>query len=174
MGMTPHDYFVAFVRGNYEDFLVDSSSVRRALNAAVSASHLADHYYNYHKRHSPPKVRSFDHLGKFLEYLSLETNECFRDIRSISNAYKHLYTGIDPKQAANSSISSAGSIESISFSGDGSDISSIEEEYPKIGDENKTATRVVFTRKDGKRRYFLPTLKIVYEFWNKLFKFPSD
>ncbi len=41
------------------------------------------------------------------------TNKYFKDIRSIANAYKHLYTGHNPKYSQYSSIASAGTIEDV-------------------------------------------------------------
>ncbi len=93
--MTPDQFFEAFVRGNYEDCQQYPGCVRRAFNAAVSASHLADHYFTYWNKHDQSKVRGFKAIGEFVEDLSTNTDGCFRDIRSISNAYKHLYTSID-------------------------------------------------------------------------------
>jgi hypothetical protein len=44
MGMTPYSFFEAFVEGNALDCHEDPGDVRRAFNAAVSASHVADQY----------------------------------------------------------------------------------------------------------------------------------
>src|SRR3972149_8613751 len=108
MGMTPDQFFEAFVLGNYEDCQQYPGCVRRAFNAAVSASHLADHYWAYYQKYDQSKVKGFKSFDAFLEFLSTNTGGCFRDIRSISNAYKHLYSSIDPKKAVHSSISSTG------------------------------------------------------------------
>jgi len=40
IGMSPDQYYEAFVRGNYNDYINNQSCVRRAFNAAVSASHM--------------------------------------------------------------------------------------------------------------------------------------
>lgn len=160
MGMKPDQFFESFVLGNYEDCINNPGCVRCAFNAAVSASHLADHYYNYHKRSNPSLMVSFNTLGDFVGYISKSTNDCFKDIRSISNAYKHLYTSTDPKKEVYSSISSAGTIESIDFEEIDELITHISEDYTK--------SRVVYTRKDGKKIEFLSTLKEVVDFWGKI------
>ncbi len=49
--MTPPEYFDEFVEGNARDYREDTGSVRRAFNAAVSASHMADHTHEYSARH---------------------------------------------------------------------------------------------------------------------------
>lgn len=57
--MTPYQFFEIFVEGNYEDCYQNPGCVRRAFNAAVSASQLADHYFNYFKVHDLSKVIDF-------------------------------------------------------------------------------------------------------------------
>lgn len=59
MGMTPTEFFESFVEGNMEDCIKNPGCIRRAMNAAVSTSHLADHYFKFNKRHAP------DQLGEF-------------------------------------------------------------------------------------------------------------
>lgn len=166
MGMKPEDFYETFVHGNYEDFLQDTGCVRRAFNAAVSASHLADHYFNYYKKHDPSKVKSFKIIGDFVEYISNKTAGSFKDIRSISNAYKHLYE--DPKRGVNSSISSTGAIESISFVGKKSEVSMLEEVWLEDSKVIETKSKVFYTRKDGQQIEFLTTVDIVIKFWEKL------
>jgi len=166
--MNPNDFFEAFVQGNFEDYQLNIGSVRLAFNASISASHMADHYYWYCKKYNPTKVMSFINHNDFIEYISQNTNHCFRDIRSISNAYKHLYTSVDPRKAVHITISSAGAIESISFPDKKSDLNKIEEQLSSDTNIDNQNTKVVFTRKDGQKIEFLPTLKTVIEFWGKL------
>jgi len=168
MGMTPDEFFEAFVRGNHEDCEQHPGCIRRAFNAAVSASHLADHYFAYFQKHDQLRVKSFKKIGDFVEYLSNNTGGCFQNIRSISNAYKHLYTSIDPKKAAHSSISSTGAIESVSFVDKDAEVQMLEEEWTEDSKCSNSKLKVVFTRKDGQRIEFLPTLDTVIEFWEKL------
>lgn len=169
VGMTPDQFFEAFVRGNHEDCQQHPDCIRRAFNAAVSASHLADHYFEYYQKHDQSRVKSFkNNIGNFLEYLSNATGGRFRDIRSISNAYKHLYTLIDPKKAAHSSISSTGAIESVSFVDEDAEVKMLEEEWTEDSKGGNSKSKVVFTRKDGQRIEFFPTLDTVIQFWEKL------
>lgn len=163
MQMTPDDYFELFVQGNYEDYQLNIGSIRQAFNAAVSASHLADHYFKYNKKYNPSKVNSYKSIGDFAEYLCTKTKDCFRDIRSISNAYKHLYTLDDPK-AVHTTVSSPGAIESITFLNKKSEIKEIKEEWT----EDLNTSKVVFTRIDGQQIDFLSTLETVIKFWEEL------
>ena len=165
MGMTPNEFLESFVEGNYYDCVDAPGNVRRAFNAAVSAAHLADHYYNYHKRHSPSKLDQFRGLGDFVGYVSKDTGGAFKDIRSISNAYKHLYTSTDPKRESYISIASTGAIESVSLLNDEDDIDEIEEDFVASQHEGGFHSRVVFTRRDGQRIEFLPVLKVVVDYW---------
>ena len=59
MGMTPYQFFESFVEGNYHDALENPGCVRRAFNAAVSASHLADHYFTYSDVHDRSVISGF-------------------------------------------------------------------------------------------------------------------
>lgn len=160
MGMTPDDFFEEFVQGNYEDYQLNPGSIRHAFNAAVSAAHLADHYLEYYRKNDPSKVSSFEggKNGAFVEYLSKNTKDCYRDIRSISNAYKHLYT------ANMWTVGSPGAIESISFLDKKLNVKNLSSELT----EDLNASKVVYTRKDGQQIDFLPTLETVINFWKEL------
>lgn len=166
--MTPDEYYQAFVCGNYKDCKHHPGSVRRAFNAAVSASHFADHYWAYWKRHSPSKVRGFGTKDNFLGDLSTNTDGCFQDIRSISNAYKHLYTSKGQNKTVRSSISSTGAIESISLSDEDAGIKRLEEECSEDSRSNSNESRVIYTRRDGKRLEFLSTLDTVIRYWETM------
>ena len=158
MGMTPREFFESFVEGNLEDCQDDPGSVRRAFNAAISASHLADHWLMFNQRHSPRLVAAFKDIGAFVEHLSQATSGDFRDVRSVANAYKHLYTDSSSKHGAHSAIDSSGAITSVEHLG-GSEIAKVEEQY---GDKSP---KVVFTRRDGSTLEFLPVLEKVVNYW---------
>jgi hypothetical protein len=164
MGMKPDEYYEAFVLGNQEDCIANPGCLRRAFNASVSASHLADHYFSFNTRHNPKLVANHVDNRAFLRYVDAATNGSFRDIRSISNAYKHLYekerkAGRPPRW----SVSSGGSLESVQFEGVGRPLQSVETDY-----ETAPHAIVIFRRRDGTRGEFLPTLAGVVEFWSKL------
>ena len=160
--MVPHQYYEAFVLGNYDDFKNNIDCIRRAFNVSVAASHLADHYFEFYKKNEPPKVAQYSKIGDYVRHITQNTNGAFKDIRSISNAYKHLYTGLDPRKAQYSSISSAGTIE----------IAIVEKEdvkklYQDFSDTKKTQYTVFYTRKTGEQIEFLPTLEKVVGFWER-------
>ena len=169
MGMIPEQFFEACVEGNYADCQDNPGCVRRAFNAAVSTSHLADHCFTYYRRHNPKKAKGFSSLGKYVQSLSQRTAGCFRDIRSISNAYKHLYTSTNPRHAVHSSVSSTGAIESVTFTNEAGELTEIQEEYDSNTKDSSFRTKVMFTKKDGTRVEFLATLETVIEFWRKEF-----
>ena len=161
IGMTPDQYYEAFVLGNYEEYAANPGCVRRAFNAVVSTSHLADHWFQYYRRHDPPRVRHFKNIGDYVNHISCSTSGHFRDIRSIANAYKHLYTGADPRKGQYSSVSSTGSIETIQLVGG---IGKLHEKYSSQG-----VSTVIYTTKAGQQLELLPALRAVVEFWEKVF-----
>jgi hypothetical protein len=161
--MTPYEFYEAFAIGNYNEFIEEPSSVMRAFNSAVAASHLADCFFNYNKVHNPELIQDFQNLSEFIQFINEKTNNYFKDIRSISNAYKHLYTGLREEYARHSSISSAGTIEAIVFEDE--EIKQLSEE---LKDENKSEIMVIYTRKTGKQIHFITAIKTVIEFWETM------
>lgn len=161
--MTPEIYYEAFTLGNYNDFVDDTDNVRKAINVAVAANHLADCYFNFHKKNNPKKVNRFNSLTDFRKYIYRKTDFYFRDIYSIANAYKHLYTGLKENNAKYSTISSAGTIESIIFEDE--EINQLSEE-PK--GENNYKMTVFYTRKTGEQIQFLKAIDCVIAFWETM------
>ncbi len=170
MGMTPDEFFWAFVLGNYKDYRDYPGSVRRAFNVAVSASHLADHYFTYSKKHNPSVVSDYEKIGDFIEHLINETDGLFRDIRSVSNVYKHLYTDSSSRSSIHSSISSTGAIEEMNISGEDVEIKMLEEHWYPETEDDRFKSKVVYTRKDGQTIEFLSVIERVIDYWNKLIR----
>lgn len=170
MGMTPGQFLESFVEWNLADCYAQPGDIRRGFNAAVSASHLADHYFFFAKRHSPDLVAQFAGLGQFVEHLCLETSGSFKDVRSVSNVYKHLYTD---KGALSqySSVNSCGSIECLEVETDES-VSALEEDYVS-GEEQEGRMRVVVRRKDGSSFELLPALEAVVTYFRELIYAPA-
>jgi hypothetical protein len=166
MGMTPAEFYESFVQGNFNDCEQEPGDIRRAFNAAVAASHFADHYYAYNKRHEPALVSKFPTIRPFIGHLSKATCNAFKDIRSIANAYKHLYEEVE-RPSAYSTVSSAGSIEVIELP-ENEDFDRVEQEY--VNDTPAAGTRlaVVFTRKDGSRAELLQILQAVIEHFDTM------
>ena len=162
IGMTPDQYYEAFVIGNYEDYKNNPGCLRRAFNAAVSASQMVDHYFQYYRRHNPSKINHFNKIGDFISHISNKINGYFKDIRSTANAYKYLYTGANPRYKQYSSISSMGTIETIQLTS--GTIQELHEEYLN-GEDSK----IVYTTKTGEQFDFLPALNSVVEFWKNEF-----
>jgi len=163
MGMTPDEYFAVFVNGNHEDSVANPGCLRRAFNASVSASHFADHYFAYNKRHTPHFVSSYANFPAFAKYVASATNGAFLDIKSISNAYKHLYEEKKIGRPAKWSIASGGSLQSVEFEGPSRPLQSLEADY---GASDEIELKVVFRRRDGTQGEFLPTLEQVITFWS--------
>lgn len=158
MGMTPDWYLEAFVEPNLMDCEDQPGDVRRAFNAAVSANSFADHYFKYQKRHKPDAVEGFSKIGQFRGYLAEQTQGAFRDIQSIANVYKHLYS-VDSPSYRYETVSSCGAIEHLEVADDET-LSEIAEDYFETR-KGEGRAAVVFTRKDGSKAEFLPRLEKV-------------
>lgn len=165
MGMTPKQFLESFVEWNLVDCIEQPGDIRRGFNAAVSTSHLADHYFVYAKRYRPDLVAQFPALGDFVEHVSLKTSGAFRDVRSVSNVYKHLYTdkGLLSKY---SSIDSCGSIESLELE-DNKSIEALQEDFV-AGEDQEGRARVIVKRKDGSQFELLPALESVVTHFRKM------
>lgn len=161
MKTTPEYFFNNFVMGNYCDFKKNPAEVRLGFNAVVSASHIADHYFYFNKKHNPNKVKAYRNIGSFVGFVSHNTQLLFKDIRSIANAYKHLYTLDNPRTAIYSTIASPGTIETITFKNISPWIKEIREDLA----EDLSTTRVVYTRTDGQQIILIETLEIIISFW---------
>jgi len=109
--MKPQEFLQVFVEGNYRDFIetnrTEEDLIRRGFNTTVAASHLADHFYNYNKKHNLGKTARFIKIADYLKYLSRKSSY-FNDIRSLADAYKHLYQ--KNPDAAHVTIASAGAL----------------------------------------------------------------
>lgn len=164
--MTPTEFFESFVEGNSDDCRENPDCIRRAFNAAVSASHLADHYFKFNQRHAPDLVSAFPDEGKYVGYLGKQTHGAFADIRSIANAYKHLYTDSGKGPSAYSTVNSSGSIEALELNDD----EALEgmDAYVWGTEQQPARYTVVFRRKDGSRSEFLPVLEATIEYWRAI------
>jgi hypothetical protein len=163
MGMTPYEFMDAFVEGNYEEFLDQPDCIRRGFNAAVSASHMADHYYEFMKRHDPSKVSKFKSDSNYIESLYKNPGECFKDVRGIANAYKHLYT------KSSCQISSAGSIDLVKFNIKGVSLKAIEQNWVSSPDvDGPDSTKVIFRRRNGTQGGLLDALTQVRDYWRSV------
>jgi hypothetical protein len=157
MGMTPDGFYLSFVLGNYSDFQDQPDCLRCGFNAAVAASHMADHIWWYSKRHDPARISCFPERTDYLEYVNQRTNGFFRDIRGIANVYKHLYDDKDLR----ATIGSGGDIEAVTRK-----TGTIREVAYGDGEGTDRVT-VVYRRKTGKRFELLPVLTKIVDFWSK-------
>lgn len=128
---------------------------RYAFNAAVAASHMAEHYLRYCKLHHQSQVISFRTLDEYRNHVSDRTKGAFRDIRYITEAYKHLYPN-DPR----SSIASTGAIESITITGAG-----IAKIYQDFAGDSPSRGIVRYSAKTGQQYDFQTRLQKVIDYW---------
>jgi hypothetical protein len=155
MAMNPYDFYSAFVQENYYDFSNEPDNIRKGINAAVSAFHMADHYFNYYKRNDPSKIAPYNKRADFLRHIE-GRSRYFVDIQSIANAYKHLY--LDSSQSY-VSIASAGCIESIIFEQDNITVDG-------CGQDDKGNFIVIYTTTSSQKVKLLEALKDVVNMWS--------
>jgi hypothetical protein len=154
-------FFESIVEGNSSDSREHPGCVRRAFNAAVSASHMADHNWEYSRRQRSGSASRFVNVNDYVQHLAEQTGGAFRDVRSIANAYKHLYS-----KRTDSTVSSAGAIVSVDLTDVDDQLVSISEEYEAPG---TAFGSVVFTRKDGSKAAFSSVLDVILEYWRREF-----
>jgi hypothetical protein len=154
MGMTPEDFFQGFVEMDHDDWREAPSDIRRAFHAAVSAFHLADHYYRYHARRNEGFLARYRNLGEFQKALA-QRAPLFKVIQDMANAYKHLYT------YATCSIASGGSIESMKYSG-----GTIEQDWPDA--QGDMTSGIIIRRRDKSVIRFNEAIDAVIEMWRSV------
>ena len=55
---TPAMYYLYFVQPNYVDFQKSPSDVRLGFNAAISAFHMSDVFYEFYKMKNPARFQA--------------------------------------------------------------------------------------------------------------------
>ncbi len=157
MGMNPFDFYQAFVEENYNDFLAEPDNVRKGINAAVSAYHMADQYYYYYKKNDPSKIALFNKRPDYLKYLEHQSKYSI-DIQSIANAYKHLYL---KSSSSHVTIASTGCIETIIFKQDNIIVDG-------CGQDDEGNLVVIYTTKNSKKIKLVEALKDVIHMWSAI------
>jgi hypothetical protein len=153
--MTPDGFFEGFVLKDYGDWKSEPHSIRKAFHAAVSAFHLADHYFSYYHRHNKTFSTKYKKLELYQAALKRETPS-FKLIQDMANAYKHLYTRVS------CSILSGGAIEYVTYGSQ-----KIENAYSdNSGDEQIDA--IVIRCRDGSVVQFTAAIAGVIEMWSKI------
>jgi hypothetical protein len=168
--MTPTVFFESFVEPNCDDFGSHPSDLRLGFNAAVSAAHFSDHYFEFFKEHNPARVAQFKTLEDFLQFISEKTSGASEDVRNVSNAYKHLYTTLK-KNRVRADVASTGAVTAVSFDWAGAEVESVEAGYEVTGPgDGEVEEKVVFQRRDGTSGELLPALNATLKFWSDKFR----
>jgi hypothetical protein len=150
-GMTPSEFFDGFVVENYRDWQDAPHSIRRAFNAAISAFHLADHYFGYYERRNEEFSKRYKKLENFQATLTSRVPS-FRVIQDMATAYKHLYT------RATCSVLSGGSIETLTFGKQ-----KIEGDWREV--DGKLSGNIVINLRDKSVIEFATAIDGVVEMW---------
>lgn len=153
-GMNPYQFFEGFLCQDFQEWEADRSSIRRGGHVAVSAFHLADHYFRYYLRHSPEFADRYNKKGglnDFREALAKRVPS-FRVIQDIAIAYKHLYTWDE------CSVASTGAIEIITSE-------NLEIDHDWNGDDN---TEIIIRHRNGSITRFSPAIEDTMKMWREI------
>jgi hypothetical protein len=155
--LKPSEFYEAFVVGNYEDWKEQPNSIRRAFNVAVSAFHLADHYWEYFQRRSADFSRRYSCIRELQDAL-VRREPFFKVIHDVAIAYKHLYP-----RAKNCSILSGGAIvESVQY--EDNEITEIKIDYSELSEKDD----VIIHHKDGTSTKFSEAIENVKKLWEEI------
>lgn len=153
--MTPDEFFEGFVLEDHGDWKNEPHSIRKAFHSAVSAFHLADHYFRYYKRRNQNFSTKYSTLDSYQNALKHRTPS-FKVIRDMATAYKHLYP------EGNCSILSGGSIEWITYGNQ-----KIVQAFLD-SDGHEHIDGIVIRRKDSSVVDFTAAIEDVIEMWRKI------
>ena len=93
MASRPMDFWTVHVRPNYEEYKRNRANIRLAMNATLSAFHMADWVVAEYRFSDPSKLRGHADLGKYrCKVLCLEFPD-FKLLEGVANAHKHLWLG---------------------------------------------------------------------------------
>jgi hypothetical protein len=152
MRTTPHSFYKHFVLPNFRDYVQRPDDIRLGFNAAVPAFQLADIMWSFYEREDPAVINAWPSPKAFLSHLT-HREPYFRTVRSVANAYKHLY--FEPKKASFYEITSPGDV----FVVETKDIELLSESY----DERAL---VIVNRKDGTQVVLKTALEaVVLRLW---------
>ncbi len=87
------DFWTNHVRSNYEEYKRNRTDIRRAMNAALSAFHMADYVLKEYRASDPSKLSGYRQLGEYRDHvLEVECSD-FALLADVANAHKHLWLG---------------------------------------------------------------------------------
>lgn len=152
----PRQFWKEYVLPNYREFLRAPTSKRKAMNAAVSAVHMADYVWKTYHATDPVKVFGKRKISEFRTQLDGECAD-FRLFTDVANAHKHMVLTMHPPRRE-WVVTSAGAVLL---------------DWAKLGNEPipiKVIRQrvIVVNQADGTRVQFAPALKNVVEMWERL------
>ena len=149
---TPDDFWRTHVLPDYDDYMRDQGNERKAMHAAVSAFHMADHVWAYYHTNDPKKVFSMKSAREYCQYLATHCCPDFALIRDVAEAHKHME--LDRPQSPPRRVTSSSNSHAEYIPGDpiGSFV---------VGSSVIGGDAIVVNLDDGSRRIFGPVLGLV-------------
>ena len=87
------NFWTEHVRPNYEEYKRKPADIRRAMNAALSAFHMADYVFTEYRASNPSKICGHSAIGTYRRgVLGAECSD-FMLLGDVANAHKHLWLG---------------------------------------------------------------------------------
>lgn len=154
----PQEFWRDHVLPNFKEYQVHSNSIRHAMNAALSAFHMADWVWTTYHDADPQKVADTQNVADY--YRHLANNGCpdFLVLKDIAEAHKHLE--LDRPTRYVRAVTSAGA------TGLGH-IGAITRMGP-MGTPMAARKRLVVQQEDGRKRGSDEVIENVIRMWEEL------
>ncbi len=156
---SPRRFWESHVYPDYQDYLQDQGSERKAMHAALSAFHMADHVWTYYHQENPKIVHRATTTNKYREVLARDCCPDFALLRDIAEVHKHMRLD-RPKQPPRLIMSST-NVRVENIDGDSLDCG-------VLGSFVLGGYAVVIDLDDGSKRVFGDVLRNVIEMWERL------
>lgn len=156
------DFWKTHAEPNYAEYIRQPTEVRLAMNAALSAFHVADYVWTTYHDDAPYKVAKTKDVEAYQNHLQRNECEQFRELRDIATAHKHMrLTGHTEARFVWSATQTYLQSDNV-----GSDVT-----YVEGGQSGSQQGPVIlFNLTDGTSRAFYPILESVMRMWERLIR----
>ena len=154
----PQEFWRDHVLPNCEEYRKHPNSMRHAMNAALSAFHMADWVWTTYHEADPQKVAGAQHTLDYCRHLANTGYPDFLVLKDIAEAHKHLE--LDRPTPYVRAVTSAGDTGLGSFG-------AVTRLGP-FGGPMAAPKRLVVQQQDGRKRSFDEVIENVIQMWEEL------